>query len=66
MTLTIDENKFKQRLMPNVDLSKEILPMAFALIAFTKRGLDKVSILTIKSYKVADQSRFKLACLLMR
>ena len=36
---------------------KEIVPISNALIAFSKRGLDKVSVSTIKFYANANSSR---------
>ncbi|KAL9045577.1 MAG: hypothetical protein Q9214_001401 [Letrouitia sp. 1 TL-2023] len=38
----IDEFKAKQHAQPSVDFSSVTIPMANALIAFTKKGLDKI------------------------
>jgi hypothetical protein len=43
----------------------DIVPVSNALIAFSKIGLDKMSIPTGTSIMNADLSRFKLACLVI-
>ena len=46
----IDFIRAKQRVQRNADFSSIIVPVANALIAFTKQGLDKVSIVITRSY----------------
>ena len=58
---TIDDFKAKQKALNNADFSKVTLSIANALIAFTKKGLDKVSVMKINSYKIAYYIRYKSA-----